>query len=182
MKRCTIRRFAAGVLAALCFATVTGCGAQTADNPTSTETTEADAATETTVQTTETTAPTAVIPEEDVLCRTPYITLTVPEYWDNRITVSSFDGVGKYELHFKMTLNEKEATLFSFFFGERSSGYRLGSLQADGQEVAVFCEIGVFEVGDTWNESEVQTLTAFQECVNELLAQIQQAANFSATQ
>ncbi len=121
------------------------------------------------------------IADAEVLYETPYITVVRPDFWDNRIAVTGIDGVGKYTLNFKTTVNDKEATLFSFTFGENGNGYRLGQMtDSSGETVWVYSEIGVFEAGDLWTEEEAQTLNALQECVNEILAQIQTAENFVA--
>ncbi|MBQ3069418.1 MAG: hypothetical protein IJD01_05695 [Clostridia bacterium] len=163
---------------AILSATAAGCSPQTAAPATDSTTTVASTVT---TLPTDTEGEMPPVSETAVLCETPYLTVVHPDYWDDRIEVKTTDGVGAYTLRFSVTLNGKEAELFSFTFGGSGGGYRLGRMtDADGKAADVYSELATFEAGNEWTPDEVQTLTSLQDCVNEILHQIQTAENFTA--
>ncbi len=169
MRYRVVERVAALAVSVVLLVGAAGCSSQ-----------PSDAESETEITTATTLADVPPVVEADVLCTTPYFAPVRPDYWDDRIQVQAVDGVGSYTLRFTVSLNGKEAALFWFTFGGSGGGYRLGQMtDANGRAVDVFSELGSFEVGDVWTADEVQTLTALQDCVNEILHQIQTAENFT---
>lgn len=121
-------------------------------------------------------------PDGDVWVETPYCNLIYPFEMSDTLRVESVTVDDGLSVVFYGGINDLEEALYAVHFGAEA-GFPVGTLAlADGTEITVRAEIFEIVPEDSWDEGEINTLYAMQECVNDTLAQLQQEAGFTAAE
>ena len=121
-------------------------------------------------------------PQGDVWVETPYCNLVYPFEMSDTLRVESKSVGEGLTVTFYGGINDLEEALYAVHFGVEA-GFPVGTLSAeDGTEVSVWADVFEIVPGDSWQEDEINTLYAMQECVNDTLEYLQNEAGFTAAE
>lgn len=112
---------------------------------------------------------------------TPVGTLTFPEEWAGDVQAKDTSADGTYAMSFYGTVNGADVLLFEIAIGAAEGGYQLGSApDADGNMQSVWLNIKEIEAKPEWSAEETTQINTMQECVNDLIDQLNQMDGFRA--
>lgn len=121
-------------------------------------------------------------PEGDVWVETPYCNLIYPFEMSDTLRVESESVEGGLTVTFFGGINDLEEALYAFHFGVEAR-FLVGTLSLeDGTEINVWADIFEIEPGEDWEEDEINTIYAMQECINYTLEQLQNEVRFTAAE
>lgn len=110
---------------------------------------------------------------------TPVGTLTFPEEWAGEVQTKDTSTDGQYAVSFYGTVNGEEVLLFELSVGAKEGSYQLGSApDANGNMLPVWLNISEIEAKPDWSEEDTTRINTAQECVNELIDQLNQMDGF----
>lgn len=126
----------------------------------------------------ETTQP---VKEPDVVVSTSYVELSIPAIWKDQMHTKIEDQTGGYTVTFIGTVGSHQAPLFAVLVGVTSdSCFPVGVLKVDGKEVSVSIELMELNTDDSWSTEEINTISAMQESLNDVLGELSKKPNFTA--
>lgn len=118
-------------------------------------------------------------PAKKLELETPVGTLTFPEEWAGDVQTKDTSADGAYAMSFYGTVNGADVLLFEIAIGAAEGGYQLGSApDADGNMQSVWLNISEIKAEPEWSEADTARISTLQECVNELIYQLQQVDGF----
>lgn len=86
---------------------------------------------------------------------------------------------GTYAMSFYGTVNGADVLLFEIAIGAAEGGYQLGSApDADGNMQSIWLNISEIKAEPDWSEADTARINTLQECVNDLIYQLQQVDGF----
>lgn len=110
---------------------------------------------------------------------TPVGTLIFPEAWAGAVQMKDTSADGQYAVSFYGTVGGEDVLLFELSVGAKEGDYQLGSApDADGNMQPVWLNIKEIEAEPEWSEADTTRISTLQECVNELIYQLQQVDGF----
>lgn len=110
---------------------------------------------------------------------TPVGTLTFPEEWADEVQTKDTSPDGQYAVSFYGTVNGEDVLLFELSVGTKEGSYQLGSApDANGNMLPVWLNISEIEAKPDWSEEDTTRINTAQECVNELIDQLNQMDGF----
>jgi hypothetical protein len=130
-----------------------------------------------------TTPPETTLPskEPDVVISTSYVELSIPAMWKDQMHTKIEDQTGGYTVTFIGTVGSHEAPLFAVLVGVTSdSCFPVGVLKVDGREVSVSIELIEIIFDDSWSNKDMDTISAMQESLNDVLGELSKKPNFTA--
>ena len=153
------------------------------DETTSGKTNETDEVI-TTPLTTEKTKPTVrdytVVELIDGAVETPYCTINYPEGLADNLVIAN-TGSSPYTLEFYAVLeNRKELRLFDISIGENSGG-NMGKINTEEGNIPLNVNIYTLPMDESWSESEMNTVYAMRDVINDILNQFERNAEDEKT-
>lgn len=110
---------------------------------------------------------------------TPVGTLTFPEAWAGDVKTKDTSADGQYAVSFYGTVNGEDVLLFELSIGTKEGSYQLGSApDVNGNMLPVWLNIKEIETKPDWSEEDTTRINTAQECVNELIDQLNQMDGF----
>lgn len=110
---------------------------------------------------------------------TPVGTLTFPEAWAGDVQTKDTSADGQYAVSFYGTVNGEDVLLFELSVGTKEGGYQLGSApDADGNMQPVWLNIKEIETKPEWSAEDTTRINTLQECVNDLIDQLNHMDGF----
>lgn len=110
---------------------------------------------------------------------TPVGTLTFPEEWAGDVQTKDTSADGTYAMSFYGTVNGADVLLFEIAIGAAEGGYQLGSApDADGNMQSVWLNISEIETKPEWSAEDTTRINTLQECVNDLIDQLNHMDGF----
>lgn len=110
---------------------------------------------------------------------TPVGTLTFPEEWAGDVQTKDTSTDGTYAMSFYGTVNGADVLLFEIAIGAAEGGYQLGSApDADGNMQSVWLNISEIKAEPEWSEADTARINTLQECVNDLIDQLNHMDGF----
>lgn len=112
---------------------------------------------------------------------TPVGTLIFPEAWAGAAQMKDTSADGQYAVSFYGTVGGEDVLLFEVSVGAKEGDYQLGSApDADGNMQSVWLNIKEIEAKPEWSAEETTQINTMQECVNDLIDQLNQMDGFRA--
>ncbi len=108
----------------------------------------------------------------DTSIETPYGTLNFSEDWARFLRVETKEGKDYAVEFYAEFLSGKTQKLFTIRFGGSEQG-AIGLIAANGKEVPVHVESVEFKPGSEWSDSDVNVVFSMQECLNDILAELE---------
>lgn len=116
---------------------------------------------------------------QDLDIETPVGTLTFPEEWAGDVKTKDTSADGQYAVSFYGTANGEDVLLFELSVGAKEGGYQLGSApDADGNMQPVWLNIKEIETKPEWSAEDTTRINTLQECVNDLIDQLNHMDGF----
>ena len=117
----------------------------------------------------------------DVQNETPVGTLIFPEAWAGAVQMKDTSADGQYAVSFYGTVGGEDVLLFELSVGAKEGDYQLGSApDAAGNMQSVWLNIKEIEAKPEWSAEETTQINTMQECVNDLIDQLNQMDGFRA--
>lgn len=112
---------------------------------------------------------------------TPVGTLIFPEAWAGAVQMKDTSADGQYAVSFYGTVGGEDVLLFELSVGAKEGDYQLGSApDAAGNMQSVWLNIKEIEAKPEWSAEETTQINTMQECVNDLIDQLNQMDGFRA--
>lgn len=112
---------------------------------------------------------------------TPVGTLIFPEAWAGAVQMKDTSADGQYAVSFYGTVGGEDVLLFELSVGAKEGDYQLGSApDAAGDMQSVWLNIKEIEAKPEWSAEETTQINTMQECVNDLIDQLNQMDGFRA--
>jgi len=110
---------------------------------------------------------------------TPVGTLLFPEEWAGEVQTKDTSADGQYAVSFYGTVNGEDVLLFELSVGTKEGGYQLGNApDADGNMQPVWLNIKEIETKPEWSAEDTTRINTLQECVNDLIDQLNHMDGF----
>ena len=108
-----------------------------------------------------------------------YLASSCTEEWAGDVQTKDTSADGTYAMSFYGTVNGADVLLFEIAIGAAEGGYQLGSApDADGNMQSVWLNISEIKAEPEWSEADTARINTLQECVNDLIYQLQQLDGF----
>lgn len=110
---------------------------------------------------------------------TPVGTLLFPEEWAGEVQMKDTSADGQYAVSFYGTVNGEDVLLFELSIGTKEGSYQLGSApDVNGNMLPVWLNISEIEAKPEWSAEDTTRINTLQECVNDLIDQLNHMDGF----
>lgn len=118
-------------------------------------------------------------PAKKLELETPVGTLTFPEEWAGDVQTKDTSADGQYAVSFYGTVNGEDVLLFELSIGTKEGSYQLGSApDVNGNMLPVWLNISEIEAKPEWSAEDTTRINTLQECVNDLIDQLNHMDGF----